>query len=60
MATASNRVVTVFGGTGFLGQGIRIVVMRYWVPIIPSFDRLRSTFAMRGQLPMRLLMLMAQ
>ena len=34
--------------------------MLYWVAIIRSFDQLRSTFVMRRQLPMRLLMLTAQ
>jgi hypothetical protein len=36
-------------------QGIRIAVMHYLVLMIRSFDRLRSTFVMSGQLPMHLL-----
>ena len=46
----------VFG----LHQGIRTAVVHYLVLMIHSFDRLRSTFVMSGQLPMRLLMLMAR
>jgi hypothetical protein len=32
-----------------LHHGIRIAVMHYSVQIIHSFDQLRSTFAMKGQ-----------
>jgi hypothetical protein len=34
--------------------------MHYFVPIIHSFNRLGSTFGMKGQLLMRLLTLTAQ
>jgi 4a-hydroxytetrahydrobiopterin dehydratase len=43
-----------------LHQGIRTAVTRYSLPMIRRFDRSRPTFTMSGQLPMRLLMHMAQ
>jgi hypothetical protein len=45
---------------GELHHGIQTAVMHYLVPIIHSFDRLRSTFGMKGQLPTRLPTLTAQ
>jgi nucleoside-diphosphate-sugar epimerase len=77
MATAGDLVVTVFGGTGFLGrrivQHLRLhgfsvrVASRHperghalLGPDDPQLRSLKSTFVMRRQLPMRLLMLTAQ